>query len=85
MIKKSKKILFTVLLLVIGILLIVFEAGLAIRMKTEKPEEILRAYFSACLLYTSKIPDALGCRNPGTGRQKDQDFRYGAFSYKNRN
>lgn len=47
MIKKSKKILFTVLLLVIGILLIVFEAGLAIRMKTEKPEEILRAYFSA--------------------------------------
>ena len=40
MIKKSKKILFTVMLLVIGKLLIVFEAGLALRMKTEKPEEI---------------------------------------------
>lgn len=47
MIKKSKKILFTVLLLAVGILLIVFAAGLAFRMKTEKPEEILRAYFSA--------------------------------------
>ena len=45
MIKKSKKILFTVLLLAVGILLIVFAAGLAFRMKTEKPEEILRAYF----------------------------------------
>ena len=40
MIKKSKKILFTVLLLAVGILLIVFAAGLAFRMKTEKPEEV---------------------------------------------
>ena len=47
MIKKSKKILFTVLLLAAGMLLMVLAAGLVLQMKTEKPEEILRAYFSA--------------------------------------
>lgn len=47
MIKKSKKILFTVLLIAAGMLLMVLAAGLVLQMKTEKPEEILRAYFSA--------------------------------------
>ena len=45
MIKKSKKILFTVLLIAAGMLLMVLAAGLVLQMKTEKPEEILRAYF----------------------------------------
>ena len=46
-IKKSKKILFTVLLIAAGMLLMVFAVGLVSRMRTEKPEEILKAYFSA--------------------------------------
>lgn len=40
MIKKSKKILFTVLLIAAGMLLMVLAAGLVLQMKTEKPEEI---------------------------------------------
>lgn len=47
MIKKSKKILFTVLMIAAGMVLMVFVAGLVLQMKAEKPEEILKAYFSA--------------------------------------
>ena len=47
MIKKSNKILFTVLLIAAGMLLMVLAAGLVFQMKTEKPEELLRAYYSA--------------------------------------